>query len=72
MIYKRNQSSKLGGACIREGAFIGDNTVIGVYRQIWVIYIHSYDIFIFLRYRFKNTIVLQKINHISISPGPWP
>ncbi len=27
MIYKRNQSSKLGGAFIRRGAFIGDNTV---------------------------------------------
>ncbi len=28
MTYKRNQPSKLGGASIRRGAFIGDNTVI--------------------------------------------
>ena len=27
MIYKRNRPSKLGGASIRGGAFIGDNTV---------------------------------------------
>ncbi len=27
MIYKRNRTSKLGGAFIRSGAFIGDNTV---------------------------------------------
>ncbi len=26
-IYKRNRRSKLGGASIRRGAFIGDNTV---------------------------------------------
>ncbi len=29
MIYKRNWPSKLGGASIRRGAFIGDNTVGG-------------------------------------------
>ena len=27
-IYKRNRPSELGGASIRSGAFIGDNTVI--------------------------------------------
>ncbi len=27
IIYKRNRPSKLGGASIRRGAFIGDNTV---------------------------------------------
>ena len=27
MIYRRNWPSKLGGASIRRGAFIGDNTV---------------------------------------------
>ncbi len=33
MTYKRNRPSKLGGASIRRGAFIGDNTVFrGVQR----------------------------------------
>ncbi len=38
MIYKRNWPSKLGGASIRRGAFIGDNTVIYPVRDEYPIY----------------------------------
>ncbi len=36
MIYKRNRRSKLGGASIRRGAFIGDNTVIWLWLLFFV------------------------------------
>ena len=34
IIYKRNRPSKLGGASIRRGAFIGDNTVCFIMKQV--------------------------------------